>query len=230
MKVMRIIAGSGLGLAALLATTLLVAACSSASTSPAASSATSLASSPAAAPSTASDGSAPASTTSASTPTATPAPSSSTAPPATAASSASASAAPSASEIYIASGQTLTGTPLHKPSCAGTYGCQLSGDSTAYLAGMTWQSWTPTEAIGTGTEKLSDCTPSCAAATLYPVQVVVTFTQPVKACTNGTVRWYWTRASFAYPKGLPAALQGQNAPANPWTFTALAQSAQQSCA
>jgi hypothetical protein len=95
---------------------------------------------------------------------------------------------------------------------------------------MTWQSWTPTEAVGTGTEKLSDCTPNCAAATVYPVEVVVTFTQPVKACANGTVRWYWTRATFAYPKGLPTALQGQNAPANPWTFTALAQSAQQSCA
>jgi hypothetical protein len=220
MKAIRVIAGSGLGIAVLLLT-----ACGSASTTPATASATSptsSASSPAAAPSTAS----------ASTPAATTAPSSPAASSAAAGPSATAgpSTAPSASEIFIASGQTLTGTPLHQPSCTGTYGCQLSGDSTAYLANMTWQSWTPTEAVGTGTEKLSDCTPNCAAATVYPVEVVVTFTQPVKACANGTVRWYWTRATFAYPKGLPTALQGQNAPANPWTFTALAQSAQQSCA
>jgi hypothetical protein len=216
MKARRVIAGSGLGI-----TVLLVTACSSASTTPAASSATSPSSSPAAAPSTAS----------ASTPAATTAPPTSAAPSPTAEpSTTSEPSAPGASEIFIASGQTLTGTPLHQPSCGGTYGCQLSGDSTAYLADMTWQSWTPTEAVGTGTEKLSDCTPNCAAATVYPVEVVVTFTQPVKACANGTVRWYWTRATFTYPKGLPTALQGQNAPANPWTFTALAQSAQQSCA
>jgi len=221
MKAMRIVAGSGLGLAALLLT-----ACTS-SSGPAASSATAPpASSPAAAPSTASPGATPAGATSAG---ATPAGTTSASAPATSSSSAAPST-PSASDIFIASGQTLTGTPLHEPSCTSTYGCQLSGDSTAYLADMTWQSWTPAEAVGTGTEKLSDCTPSCAAATVYPVPVAVTFTQLVKACANGTVRWYWTRASFTYPKGLPTALQGQSAPTNPWTFTALAQSAQQSCA
>jgi hypothetical protein len=72
-------------------------------------------------------------------------------------------------------------------------------------------SWTASEAIGTGTYKLDGCNPNC------------------KACSGNTVRWYWTRASFVFPKGLPKALQGQNAPQNPWAFTALASAAQQSC-
>jgi hypothetical protein len=213
----RVIAGATLGLAALLVT-----ACSSAgsnaasggASSGATSSATSVASSPAAPPTTPSA----AASTAAASPTA--------APSAPAQSSASQTAA----ETFIASGQTLTGTPLYEPSCGGTYGCQLSGDSTAFLTGMTWQSWTTTEAIGSGIEKIASCNPNCAAGTVYPVSVVVTFTQPVKACVNGAAKWYWTRASFSYPKGLPSALQGDNAPANPWNFTALSQSATQSCA
>jgi hypothetical protein len=63
----------------------------------------------------------------------------------------------------------------------------------------------------------------------HSVPVTVTFSQPVRACSGSTVRWYWTRVSFTYLKPLPSALQGQNAPANLWDFSQLAQSAQQSC-
>ena len=50
-------------------------------------------------------------------------------------------------------------------------------------------------------------------------QVTVTFSQPVKAaCSPGSARLYWTRASFSWPDGLPAALSGQNAPLNPFTY------------
>ena len=65
----------------------------------------------------------------------------------------------------------------------GGYGCALSGDSTAILSGMTWTSWSGAEAVGTGTYKLDDCTPNCAAATVYPVAAVVTLSQPVKVCS-----------------------------------------------
>jgi hypothetical protein len=118
---------------------------------------------------------------------------------------------------------------LDEPSCPAEFSCQLSGDSTAYLSDMTWLSWTTTEAVGTGTELLNDCTPSCAGGTMVKVQTTVTFSKPVQACSGGTVRWVWTYATFSYPQGLPAELSGSNAPANPWAFTALASAAQQSC-
>ncbi len=154
--------------------------------------------------------------------------------PATAASSPSApaslrptpaSSAPAA--VYLAPGQSLTATPLYKPACASD--CALSGDSTAFLSGMAWSSWTASEAVGTGTYKLDDCQPDCAQGTVHDVPVVVTFSRPVKACSPGTARWFWSRASFMFPKGLPKALQGDSAPKNPWDFSAVISAAQQSC-
>jgi hypothetical protein len=139
---------------------------------------------------------------------------------------ASPTASQAATDTFIASGQTLSGTLLHEPACDGPYGCQLSGDSTVYLSGMTWSAWTTSTAVGTGTAKLNSCTPSCANGKVYPVPTVVTFSQPVKACTGGKVGWLWTRASFSFPKGLPKAVQGIS---NPWNFTQLAQDARQSC-
>jgi hypothetical protein len=94
---------------------------------------------------------------------------------------------------------------------------------------MRWTTWSGTEAVGTGTYKLDDCNPNCAAGHVYPVATVVTLSQPVKVCSPSATRWVWSHASFTFPAGLPEALQGQNAPQNPWTFTALIAAAQQTC-
>jgi hypothetical protein len=48
-------------------------------------------------------------------------------------------------------------------------------------------------------------------------------------CSASGTRWFWSRASFRFPNGLPKALQGQDAPQNPWIFTTLVAAAQQSC-
>lgn len=111
----------------------------------------------------------------------------------------------------------MNGPVFYKPACRA--GCMLSGDSTTSLWNMTWPVWTRTGAVGTGTEQLDDCTPNCAAGTLHAVRVTVTFSKPVQAgCTAATRKLYWTRASFVWPGGLPAALSGDNAPANPFDF------------
>jgi hypothetical protein len=199
-----IIAAPLLGLA-----TLTVAACSSA-----ASTGTQAETTPATSPTTVAG-----STTTASSPAITP--------PATPVPTSSASLTQSAASTFIATGQDLHGTALYEPACGG-YGCQLSGDSTAYLYGMTWSSWTTGSATGTGTYKLDTCSPNCAAGKIDSVPVSVTFSQPVRACVGSAVRWFWTKATFTYLKPLPSALQGQNAPVNPWAFSQLAQSAQQS--
>jgi hypothetical protein len=130
--------------------------------------------------------------------------------------------------VYLAPGQDVNATPLYKPACGG-YGCALSGDSTAFLYQMTWTTWSATEAVGTGTYKLDDCNPNCAAGTVYPVPAVVTLSQPVKVCSAAGTREFWSRASFSFPDGLPKALQGQNAPQNPWTFAGVTGAAQPGC-
>jgi hypothetical protein len=149
-------------------------------------------------------------------------------PPATAAASPGAPSSPTGTDIFLAAAQDLSGTLLHEPACGG-YGCALSGDSTAFLSNMTWTTWSGTEAVGTGAYKLDACQPNCAAGTVYAVATVVTLSQPVKVCSSSGARWVWSHASFSFPDGLPKALRGQNAPQNPWTFSALIAAAQQTC-
>src|SRR5690242_5901620 len=55
---------------------------------------------------------------------------------------------PTANTTFLAQGQDINGTVLHMPVCA--TGCVLSGDSTAILDKMTWNTWSG-EAVGTGT-------------------------------------------------------------------------------
>jgi hypothetical protein len=139
-----------------------------------------------------------------------------------------AAGAQTAANTFLAPGQDINAAPLYEPACTG-YGCSLSGDGTAILYQITWTTWSATKAVGTGTYKLDACDPSCAAGPVDPVPAVVTFSQPVKVCSASGTHWVWSRASFTFPQGLPSALQGQNAPINPWTFTPLIAAAQQSC-
>lgn len=143
---------------------------------------------------------------------------------------------PTAANTFIAESQNTAGTPLHRPACQ--HGCALSGDATAILEHMTWSTWTGTVAVGTGMENLEDCKPDCASGGQYLVPVVVTFSHPLKDCTAqygsgntalGGTRWFWTKASFSYPQGLPKALQASSAPTNPWVFVALIDQLHQSC-
>jgi hypothetical protein len=149
--------------------------------------------------------------------------------PGTPATTAAGTAAPIGADTFLATGQDINGTLLHEPACGG-FGCALSGDSTTFLANMTWTTWSGTEAVGTGTYKINDCNPNCAAGHVYSVATMVTLSQPVKVCSSSGTHWVWSHASFSFPDGLPTALQGQNAPQNPWTFSALVTAAQQSCA
>lgn len=135
-----------------------------------------------------------------------------------------------AGRTYIAEGQYLPGPALYKPACKVKFDCVISGDATAFLYRMRWTQWSTTKAVGTGTYLLNNCTPNCAEGKFYNVPIVVTFTNPVKACFGESVRWYWTKASFRYTHGLPRALRAwDNAPLNPWVFTGLASQAHASC-
>jgi hypothetical protein len=168
-------------------------------------------------------------TASASAPASTPA--SAPATPTTVASAPAGGAAmQSATDTFLAQGQDVNGTALFKPACVSTYGCALSGDSTGFLYKMTWTSWSAAEAVGIGTYRIDDCNPNCAAGTVHPVSTVITLTDPVRVCSSAGTRWFWSHASFKFPVGLPPALQGSNAPQNPWTFSSVTAAANQGCA
>lgn len=137
-----------------------------------------------------------------------------------------AASGPSGTDVYFAESQDVNGTTAHAPGCQA--GCPVSGDGTTVLWNMTWPAWTGTEAVGTGTEKIDGCDPNCATGKQYAVQVTVTFSQPVKDCAGGG-RWFWTHASFAWPKGLPSAVSGASAPTNPVDFAQVKTQAAQSC-
>jgi hypothetical protein len=129
--------------------------------------------------------------------------------------------------VYLAEGGTAGGTALHNPACAAD--CVLSGDSTVSLRNMTWPTWNSTVAVGRGTEMLDDCTPNCAAGKLHAVPVTVTLSKPVMVCVSGAARWLWTRVSFVWPSGLPAAFSGGNAPLNPFNYPDITAQAAKSC-
>jgi hypothetical protein len=146
-------------------------------------------------------------------------------PPSTAAPT-SATPAP-AQVVYLAEGGSVGGTAVHAPACAA--GCALSGDGTTSLWDMTWPTWNSAVASGTGTEKLDDCTPNCAAGTLHAVRVAVTLSRPVMVCVAGTGKWFWSRVSFTWPDGLPAAFSGANAPLNPFDYQDITAQSAKSC-
>jgi hypothetical protein len=138
-----------------------------------------------------------------------------------------ATTAPTGASTFLAPGQDINSTALNEPACLS--GCPLSGDSTAILSAMKWSVWSATEAVGTGIYKLDDCNPNCAAGVVSDVPTVVTLSQPVKVCSPAGTRWFWSRASFAFPHGLPKSLQGDAAPQNPWVFSSVVTAAEQSC-
>jgi hypothetical protein len=94
---------------------------------------------------------------------------------------------------------------------------------------MRWSQWSTTKAVGTGIYYLNGCTPNCAKGRFYSVPIVVTFTNPVKACVNKSVRWYWTKATFRFTHGLPAPFRVTGAITNPFSFTGVAAAAKASC-
>jgi hypothetical protein len=49
----------------------------------------------------------------------------------------------------------------------------LCGDNSDYLSGLRWTSW-KNVAYGSGTEHVNDCTPTCAAGTVYAYPVLLT--------------------------------------------------------
>jgi hypothetical protein len=130
-------------------------------------------------------------------------------------------------KVFLAQGGDVRGTSEYRPACGS--GCQLSGDGTTALWNITWTAWSSTAAAGTGTEKIDDCNPNCAAGTLHAVAVRVALSKPVLVCASGQGTWYWTRVTFTWPNGLPAVFSGDNAPQNPFDYADITAQQAASC-
>jgi hypothetical protein len=139
----------------------------------------------------------------------------------------SGTAQPPGREVFLAEGGDVRGQTVYRPGCGS--GCGLSGDGTTALFNMTWTTWNATEAVGTGTEKIDDCNPNCAAGTLHAVAVRVTLSNPVMVCQPSSGAWYWTRVTFTWPGGLPAVFSGDNAPTNPFNYPDITAQQATSC-
>jgi hypothetical protein len=53
------------------------------------------------------------------------------------------------------------------------------GDGSSSLSNLSWQTWAPLQATGTGTFALNDCTPDCAEGTFHDYLAIVTLSKPV---------------------------------------------------
>lgn len=155
----------------------------------------------------------PAVTTSAATP-ATSSPAAATTPAASGSATPPAQGAPAGTAVYYAQALDVN-QAVQRPGCDTEIGCPVSGDGTTQLSDMTWTTWNVTTAVGTGTEKIDDCKPTCVNGHGYSVKVIVTFSHPAKDCADGD-KWFWTQAYFNWPNGLPSALSGDSAPKNPF--------------
>jgi hypothetical protein len=94
---------------------------------------------------------------------------------------------------------------------------------------MKWTTWSGTEAVGTGTYKINDCAPSCAADHVYSVATVVTLSQPVKVCSASGTHWVWSHASFSFPERPARRAEGPERAAEPVDLLRPGHAAKQSC-
>jgi hypothetical protein len=72
--------------------------------------------------------------------------------------------------LYSCEGKALTRATDYVLTCA---------DAGMSLEGLTWSSWTATQASGTGQLRQNDCTPSCAGGTFHYSPVKVIASEPV---------------------------------------------------
>jgi hypothetical protein len=83
-----------------------------------------------------------------------------------------------------------------------------SGDGSAFVDGLTWTGWGTARAVGSGTLKLNDCTPSCAQGTYtsYPATVTLQGLKPygtgLEAYSTIFVNSPAASTSYAYTRDL----------------------------
>jgi hypothetical protein len=130
-------------------------------------------------------------------------------------------------KVYIDQDQSPLAEPeaVFRPTSV-----QIAGDGTYNLEHMTWQTWTGTQAVGTGTAEIDDCNPACANGKWYYVPVKAVFSQPIHDCiptVSAGSDYFWSQVDLSYPSGLPKPVSSSY---GLWKFSDLVAQADQDCA
>lgn len=81
------------------------------------------------------------------------------------------------------------------------------GDGTESLDGLTWTTWQPGQASGSGTDSINDCTPTCAQGKYHDYPVLVDFTGSAAVYGHPGLRRY-TSYTLVYTGKRPPEQKG----------------------
>jgi serine/threonine protein kinase len=121
-------------------------------------------------------------------------------------------ATPTAPQLPQGNGYALAGCyksespPTDRPVFAAVEGCMMSPDH--WLSDMSWSSWGPEGADGTGLANFKICEPDCAQGYQLSNQVVVHAWNPQRAAPESGCPAYmkfYADIIFAFPKSVPSA-------------------------
>lgn len=109
----------------------------------------------------------------------------------------------------LAGAGSRSAAPARWPGCPGTAPVirpasyiLACGDGNARFQNLTWSSWGPREAEGTGQYLYSDCVPDCALGTTHYKTVSVWLGRPRDGGHQG--HRYWTRLTIRFIGSKPA--------------------------
>jgi hypothetical protein len=79
----------------------------------------------------------------------------------------------------------------------------FSGDAGDIVTGITWSSWTGTQAVGNGTWTYQNCVPDCASGSQTPYPAMIVLSDPVNgvftSITETTIGPHASTQTFTYP-------------------------------
>jgi hypothetical protein len=91
-------------------------------------------------------------------------------------------------------------------------------DGNDYLTGLTWTSWTSTQAQATGREWVNDCQPDCAQGHSHRYPVLAVFSHPA-AVANHPGEKHFSKLTLHYPGARPPQYKNGKQVPGPKTVT-----------
>jgi hypothetical protein len=128
------------------------------------------------------------------------------------------SAAATNEALTGAADRTVVIDCLNKPQVRPGSFVLTCADGNAYLTGLTWTSWTSTQAKATGREWANDCQPDCAQGHSHSYPVHAVFSDPA-AVANHPGEKHFTKLTLHYPGARPPQYKNGKQVPGPKTVT-----------
>lgn len=101
----------------------------------------------------------------------------------------------------VAVSRCLGGKPSVQPTTL-LIGC----DGTGELEQMKWSKWAFSGATGTGTLRLDNCNPNCAAGAFHVYHISIRLSQPEFSTVSGYTGWLWSSAAVTFMGSIPSGM------------------------